>query len=75
MVPSGEHGSEGEGRATDEAASGVLDVLGTDRADLDGIVAEVVSDGYAEADGGPLVASAKVTMYKVTADRPDGQDG
>jgi molecular chaperone GrpE len=43
-------------------------VLGTDRADLDGIVAEVVSDGYTEADTGQLVAPAKVKVYKVTGD-------
>jgi molecular chaperone GrpE len=56
-------------------------VVGTDRADLDGIVANVVSDGYVEVSSKRLVAPARVTVYKATPDqhamddRPDGQDG
>jgi len=52
----------------------VVGVLGTGRADLDGIVAEVISDGYTEAGTGQLVAPAKVTVYKVTADLAAGDD-
>ena len=56
-------------------------VVGTGQAALDGIVAEVVSDGYAEAGTGRPVAPARVTVYKATPDqpaweeRPDGQAG
>jgi molecular chaperone GrpE len=56
-------------------------VVGTGQAALDGIVAEVVCDGYAEAGTGRPVAPARVTVYKATPDqpggdeRPDGQAG
>jgi molecular chaperone GrpE len=59
----------------------VVGVVGTGHADLDGIVADVVSDGYAEADTGRPVAPARVMVYKATLDqhagdaRPDGQAG
>lgn len=44
----------------------VVGVVSTDQPDLDGIVADVITDGYAEAGTGQLVAPAKVTVYKVT---------
>lgn len=59
----------------------VVGVLGTDQTDLDGIVADVVSDGYTEVDTGRVVAPAMVTVYKVTVDlaaeneQSDGQGG
>lgn len=58
----------------------VVGVVGTDQADLDGIVADVVSDGYADADTGRPVAPAKVKVFRTTADQlagdgqPNGQD-
>lgn len=59
----------------------VAGVVSTGQADLDGIVADVVGDGYVEADTGRPVASARVMVYKATLDqrvggaRPDGQAG
>jgi molecular chaperone GrpE len=52
----------------------VVAVVGTGQADLDGIVAAVLSDGYAEVGTGRLVAAARVTVYKATRDQPVGDD-
>jgi molecular chaperone GrpE len=51
-----------------QQVSGVTD---TSQPDLDGMVASVVSDGYAEADGGLRVAPARVIVYR-HAPRDDG---
>jgi molecular chaperone GrpE len=42
----------------------------TDLRDLDGTVASIVSDGYAEADTGRPVASARVIVYRHVGDEP-----
>jgi hypothetical protein len=43
-------------------------VVGTSRPELDGMVAGVVSDGYAQADTGRPVAPARVTIYRHAGD-------
>jgi molecular chaperone GrpE len=40
---------------------------------LDGLVAAVVGDGYAEADGGRPVAPARVVVYRHAGDGPPGE--
>jgi molecular chaperone GrpE len=42
----------------------VADVVPTSQAELDGTIADVVMDGYAETDTGRLVAPARVTVYR-----------
>ena len=54
----------------------VSDIAETGDRDLDGLVASVVSDGYAEADGGRQVAPARVVVYRhVDGARPGEEDG
>lgn len=54
-------------------ASGVAEAP---RPELDGTIASVVSDGYAEADTGRQVAPARVIVYRhVDAEAPDEQGG
>jgi molecular chaperone GrpE (heat shock protein) len=51
----------------------VSDIEETADRDLDGLVAGIVSDGYAEADGGRPVAPARVVVYRhVGGASPDG---
>jgi molecular chaperone GrpE len=45
-------------------------VAETDLRDLDGTVASIVSDGYAEADTGRPVAPARVIVYRHVSDEP-----
>jgi molecular chaperone GrpE len=44
----------------------VARVIEVDDPDRDGTVAEIVQDGYAEIDGGRVVAPARVTVHRAT---------
>ncbi|MGD0064696.1 MAG: hypothetical protein ABSB76_14780 [Streptosporangiaceae bacterium] len=46
-------------------------VVETGDRDLDGLVAGIVSDGYAEADGGRAVAPAWIAVYRYVGSAPD----
>ena len=48
------------------------DLTETSRADLDGTIASVVDDGYADADTGRPVAPTRVVVYRFAA-RPQGE--
>ncbi len=50
------------------------DLAKTNRADLDGMIASVVRDGYADADTGRPVAPARVIVYRFAAGPPDAPD-
>jgi molecular chaperone GrpE (heat shock protein) len=52
----------------------VSGIAETSQPDLDGMVASIMSDGYAEADGGLRVAPARVIVYRhaARASRDDG---
>ncbi|MGH3568144.1 MAG: nucleotide exchange factor GrpE [Pseudonocardia sp.] len=48
-------------------------VVEIDDAERDGTVAGVVQDGYAEIDGGKVVAPARITLYRyMTKEKTDG---
>ncbi|HET9967099.1 MAG TPA: nucleotide exchange factor GrpE [Streptosporangiaceae bacterium] len=54
----------------------VSDIAETGDRDLDGLVARVMSDGYAEADDGRQVAPARVVVYRhVDGALPGDQNG
>ena len=54
----------------------VSDIAETGDRDLNGLVADIVSDGYAEADGGRPVAPARVIVYRhVGSAAPDEEGG
>jgi molecular chaperone GrpE (heat shock protein) len=56
-----------------QQASGVTE---TAQLDLDGTVASIVSDGYADAETGRQVAPARVIVYRhADGGSPDGQAG
>jgi molecular chaperone GrpE len=48
----------------------VARVVETDDPELDGTVAEVVQDGYAEVDGGRVVLPARVAVHRSTVPAP-----
>jgi molecular chaperone GrpE len=48
----------------------VAAIVATSQPELDGTIAEAVSDGYAEADTGKLVAPARVTVYRLDEGDP-----
>lgn len=45
----------------------VTSIVETDDPDQDGTVANVVQDGYAETDGGKIVAPARITLHRYTS--------
>jgi molecular chaperone GrpE len=54
----------------------VSDIAETGDRDLNGLLADIVSDGYAEADGGRPVAPARVIVYRhVGSAAPDEEGG
>lgn len=51
----------------------VVGVVEVDDAERDGTVAGIAQDGYAEIDGGKVVAPARITLYRyVTKEKTDG---
>lgn len=53
----------------------VSDIAETGDRGLDGLVAGVVTDGYAEADGGRPVAPARVIVYRHVGSAPQDERG
>jgi molecular chaperone GrpE len=53
----------------------VTDIAETGDRNLDGLVAAIVSEGYAEADGGRPVVPARVVVYRHVGDGPPYEAG